>query len=83
MNGRTLTELYQDHTHFMITAHRGASFEFPENTALAMRKAVEAGADMIEFDLRGTADGVPDVRGDSGGIPRQGGNEYSGLCENG
>lgn len=59
MNGRTLTELYQDHTHFMITAHRGASFEFPENTALAMRKAVEAGADMIEFDLRGTADGVP------------------------
>lgn len=56
---KTLTELYSDRSHFMVTAHRGASFEFPENTALAMRKAVEAGADMIEFDLRGTADGVP------------------------
>ncbi len=55
----TLTELYENRRHFMITAHRGASFEFPENTALAMRKAVEAGADMIEFDLRGTADGIP------------------------
>ena len=56
---KTLTELYSDRGRFMITAHRGASFEFPENTAHAMRKAVEAGADMIEFDLRGTADGVP------------------------
>ena len=56
---KTLTDLYSDPAHFMITAHRGASFEFPENTALSMRKAVEAGADMIEFDLRGTADGIP------------------------
>ncbi len=55
----TLTELYQNKHHFMITAHRGASFEFPENTALAMRKAVGGGADMIEFDLRGTKDDVP------------------------
>ncbi len=59
MSARTLNELYNDREYFMITAHRGASFEFPENTALAMRKAVEAGADMIEFDLRGTSDGVP------------------------
>ena len=56
---KTLTDLYSDPAHFMITAHRGASFEFPENTALSMRKAIEAGADMIEFDLRGTADGIP------------------------
>ncbi len=55
----TLTELYNDRSRFMITAHRGASYEFPENTALAMRKAVEGGADMIEFDLRGTSDNVP------------------------
>ena len=59
MTARTLSDLYRDPDYFMITAHRGASFEFPENTVLAMRKAVEAGADMIEFDLRGTADGVP------------------------
>ncbi len=56
---RNLTEFYEDHAYFMITAHRGASFEFPENTMLSMQKAVEAGADMIEFDLRGTSDGVP------------------------
>lgn len=56
---KTLTELYNDRSHFMITAHRGASFEFPENTLTAMQKAVEAGADMIEFDLRGTLDGIP------------------------
>ena len=57
--GRTLTELYNDHANFMVTGHRGASFEFPENTLLSMEKAIEAGCDMIEFDLRGTADGVP------------------------
>lgn len=57
--GRTLTELYNDHSHFMITGHRGASFEFPENTLLAMEKAIGAGCDMIEFDLRGTSDGIP------------------------
>lgn len=57
--GKSLTELYNDPAHFMITGHRGASFEFPENTLLAMEKAIEAGCDMIEFDLRGTADGVP------------------------
>ncbi|MBR2509099.1 MAG: hypothetical protein IKB71_05065 [Lentisphaeria bacterium] len=57
--GKTLTELYNDKERFMITAHRGASFEFPENTLLSMQKAYEAGADMIEFDLRGTADGIP------------------------
>lgn len=45
--------------YFMITAHRGASFEFPENTFLSMEKAVEAGADMIEFDLRGTNENIP------------------------
>lgn len=59
MSMKTLTELCGAPDHFMITAHRGASFEFPENTALAMRHAVAAGADMIEFDLRGTADGIP------------------------
>lgn len=43
----------------MVSAHRGASFEFPENTLLSMEKAVEAGADMIEFDLRGTSENIP------------------------
>lgn len=35
-----------------IVAHRGASAEAPENTLEAFRKAIELGADMIEFDVR-------------------------------
>ena len=35
----------------LITAHRGYSLEYPENTLLSMAKAVEAGADFIEFDF--------------------------------
>ena len=33
-------------------AHRGFSGCFPENTLLAFDKAIEAGADMIEFDVQ-------------------------------
>jgi len=55
---RTLTELYSM-PGIMLTAHRGASFEDAENTFSAFRTAVEAGADMIEFDVRMTRDGVP------------------------
>lgn len=35
-----------------IVAHRGASAEAPENTLEAFQKAIELGADMIEFDVR-------------------------------
>ena len=38
-------------------AHRGASGDYPENTLLAFRKAVEIGADEIELDLHSTKDG--------------------------
>ena len=43
----------------LVTAHRGNSAEFPENTLLSMTEAVKAGADFIEFDLRSTSDNVP------------------------
>jgi glycerophosphoryl diester phosphodiesterase len=33
-------------------AHRGASGYEPENTLLSFKKAIELGADMIEFDVR-------------------------------
>ena len=42
-------------------AHRGASRAAPENTLTAFRKAVELGADSIEFDVRLSGDGVPVV----------------------
>ncbi|MGH7886601.1 MAG: glycerophosphodiester phosphodiesterase [Candidatus Binatia bacterium] len=38
-------------------AHRGASGAFPENTRLAFKKAIAAGADMIELDCQLTQDG--------------------------
>lgn len=38
-------------------AHRGFSGKYPENTMLAFKKAVEAGADGIEFDVHFSKDG--------------------------
>lgn len=40
-----------------ITAHRGASGSAPENTLIALQKAIEAGADYAEIDVQETADG--------------------------
>lgn len=42
---------------FKKIAHRGASGEYPESTRLALLKALEAGADMIELDCQMTRDG--------------------------
>lgn len=36
----------------LIIAHRGASGEYPENSILALEKAIEQGADGIEIDLQ-------------------------------
>lgn len=41
----------------LIIAHRGASFDAPENTLAAFRLAWQQGADGIEGDFRLTADG--------------------------
>ncbi len=41
-----------------ISAHRGASGDFPENTLLAFRGALSAGCAEIECDVRRTKDGV-------------------------
>jgi glycerophosphoryl diester phosphodiesterase len=41
-----------------LYAHRGASRELPENTLEAFRRALEAGADALELDVRPTLDGV-------------------------
>ena len=40
-----------------IIAHRGASGYAPENTILAFEKAIEMGADMIEFDVHALSTG--------------------------
>ena len=41
-----------------IIAHRGYSVRAPENTLAALRLAIEAGADAVEFDMHFTADRV-------------------------
>jgi len=41
----------------LVFAHRGGAGEVPESTELAFRHAVEAGVDVLEFDLNLTNDG--------------------------
>jgi glycerophosphoryl diester phosphodiesterase len=45
----------------LVIAHRGASAVAPENTLAAFTRAIEDGADGIEFDVRLAHDGVPVV----------------------
>lgn len=43
--------------HNGVTAHRGDSIAFPENTLAAFQGAIDAGADWIELDVYRTTDG--------------------------
>ncbi len=45
----------------LIIGHRGASAVAPENTLSAFARALEDGADGVEFDVRLSCDGVPVV----------------------
>jgi glycerophosphoryl diester phosphodiesterase len=53
-----LREYYSDHFHqnVDIIAHRGSSYDAPENTLAATRLAWAEGADAVEVDIRLTAD---------------------------
>ncbi|MGB7538447.1 MAG: glycerophosphodiester phosphodiesterase [Anaerolineales bacterium] len=46
---------------FEIVAHRGVPFEEPENTINSFLRAMQLGADAVEFDVRLTADRIPVV----------------------
>jgi glycerophosphoryl diester phosphodiesterase len=52
---------FLDHEHVLNIAHRGASAAAPANTLAAFHKALELGADGVEFDVHLSADGVPVV----------------------
>lgn len=41
-----------------IVCHRGACLVAPENTFASLEKAIEIGADVVEFDVRPSMDGV-------------------------
>jgi glycerophosphoryl diester phosphodiesterase len=43
---------------FFIAGHRGFMAKYPENTLIAFQKALDAGVDMLEFDLRFSKDSV-------------------------
>jgi glycerophosphoryl diester phosphodiesterase len=40
-----------------VIAHRGASWDLPENTLPAFERAIEVGADFVELDVHARADG--------------------------
>ncbi len=42
-----------------IIGHRGEPGDFPENSFLSFRSAMEHGADGLEYDVRLSADGIP------------------------
>ncbi|NLB68415.1 MAG: hypothetical protein GX804_01840 [Lentisphaerae bacterium] len=54
---KSLEDLFEEPGKTVLTAHRGWSGQYPENTLNAFEKAVEAGVDIVEFDVRETADG--------------------------
>jgi len=42
----------------MVIAHRAANQDFPENSIPAIEEAIRLGVDIVELDIRVTADGV-------------------------
>ncbi|KZM50201.1 glycerophosphodiester phosphodiesterase family protein [Labrenzia sp. OB1] len=42
----------------VIVCHRGASLMAPENTIASLEKAIDIGADVVEFDVRPSRDGI-------------------------
>ena len=56
INTGALNPPIEDFHTLEITAHRGASFLYPENTMSAFRGALELGADWVELDVQQTRD---------------------------
>lgn len=52
-----LAKLYLSDKSPIVTAHRGFSGKYPENTLLAFEAAYKLGVDIIEFDVRESVDG--------------------------
>jgi glycerophosphoryl diester phosphodiesterase len=56
---------FEDSAFPLVVAHRGASSSYPENTLASFGAAIDAGAQVVELDVRLTADGVPIVLHDA------------------
>ena len=58
-NGETLPEIYRDpYGRTLCAARKGYHRNFAENSIEAIKAAVEAGADIVEIDIKKTSDGV-------------------------
>ena len=51
----------QSSSNVIVLGHRGIRASYPENTMLSFQKALDLGVDMIEMDVRMSADGIPVV----------------------
>ena len=63
--GVGVLESFKEESQVLIMAHRGASFEAPENTIAAIQLAIDDGADWVEIDVQETVDGEVVVLHDS------------------
>ncbi|MBQ8207145.1 MAG: alcohol dehydrogenase catalytic domain-containing protein [Clostridia bacterium] len=51
----------ESESNIMVVGHRGMRDLFPENTMISFAAALDAGVDLIEFDVHLTKDGIPVV----------------------
>jgi glycerophosphoryl diester phosphodiesterase len=54
----TALEITSEPPEFLVIAHRAGALHAPENTLLALERAIKSGADMAEIDVQRTKDGV-------------------------
>ena len=57
----SLADIYRDPDRVIVTAHRGFSGRWPENTLPAFAAAIAAGAEIIEYDLHPSQEHTPVV----------------------
>lgn len=53
-----MIEQLEGNSSIIVSGHRGYKSAYPENTLLAFQQALDAGVDMLEFDLRMSKDHV-------------------------
>lgn len=56
--GKILHDFNHRPRNILVTAHRAAHLDHPENSIAAIRSAIEMGADIVEIDVRSTKDSV-------------------------
>ncbi len=61
----TTLESTSETPEFLVIAHRAGALHAPENTLLALERAIDGGADMAEIDVQRTKDGVVVVNHDA------------------